>query len=401
MRCSHEGIAFLGLLGLVVSGCGEASDTLTLPVSHDATVEFVLNDSVTASFLGSRKDGVWSLYNGDEAITITPLNDSTWRVPVFNGSWVLQEERGGDSYRGHWVDSLRNPSGSYRVPLRILPALADEEATIEPQELPTGTWDVWFGKDSSASPGSQLDLAAANGSLSATIRTPTGDYRYLAGTLVGNALQLQTFDGAHLFVFTASLQNGNWGNGHFYSGNHYHTTWRAASAPPTPEKNPMQSLAVSNEDLRVSIVDRAGKSNSISLRSDSLIVLDILGTWCPNCMDEVRLLHELYNPEVRFLSVAFERDTNPISSYERLDAFADELNVEWDIFLGGKASKKSAANAFPFLDHVISFPTTLFIRGNDVMVHSGFNGPATGERYTMEKQRFQDQLNGFTSLESR
>ena len=35
------------------------------------------------------------------------------------------------------------------------------------------------------------------------------------------------------------------------------------------------------------------------------------------------------------------------------------------------------------------------------MVHSGFNGPATGERYTVEKKRFQDQLNGFTSLENR
>ena len=401
MHCAGKGGAFLGLLGLVVSGCGDLPHSPQPPFSHGANVEFVLNDSVTASFLGSRKDAVWSLYNGDEVLTLTPLNDSTWKVPVFNGSWRLQKERRGDSYRGYWVDSLRNPSGSYRVPLRVLPTPANQQATIEPQGLPSGTWDVWFGVDSSASPGSQLDITAAGSALRATIRTPTGDYRYLTGNLVGNALQLQTFDGAHLFVFTASLQDGSWVDGHFYSGNHYHTTWRAAHGSPTPDENPMRSLVVPDEDLRVSIVDRAGKGNSISLRSDSLVVLDILGTWCPNCMDEVRLLHELYSPQARFLSVAFERDTNPISSYERLDVFADELNVDWDIFLGGKASKKSAADAFPFLDHVISFPTTLFIRGNDVMVHSGFNGPATGERYIMEKKRFQDQLNGFTSLENR
>ena len=401
MRYLLAGVAFLVFFSLVVGGCGDASHSSQLPVSHDASIEFVLNDSVTASFIGSRKGAVWSLYNGDEVVTLTPLNDSTWKVPVFNGSWSLHKDQKNDSYRGHWVDSLRNPHGSYRVPLEVSPTSSNEQGTTEASEIPTGTWDVWFGEDSSDSPGSQLDLTADGGAVQATIRTPTGDYRYLAGTVVGDALHLQTFDGAHLFVFTASLQDGNWVNGNFYSGNHYHTTWRAASAAPTPDQDPMQSLVVPNEDLRVSVIDRAGNSNSISLRSDSLIVLDILGTWCPNCMDEVRLLHELYNPQARFLSVAFERDTNPFSSYERLDAFADELHLDWELFLGGKASKKSAANAFPFLDKVISFPTTLFIRGNDVMVHSGFNGPATGERYTMEKKRFQDQLNNFTSLENR
>lgn len=401
MRYMHTGVAFLVFVSLAVAGCGDASRSSQLPVSHGTSVEFVLNDSVTASFLGSREGAVWSLYNGDEVVTLTPLNDSTWKVPVFNGSWVLHKDQKNDSYRGHWVDSLRNPPGSYRVPIQVLPTSASAQATIEPLAIPTGTWDVWFGEDSSDSPGSQLDLTAEGGAVRATIRTPTGDYRYLAGTVVGNALQLQTFDGAHLFVFTASLQDGNWVGGHFYSGNHYHTTWRAASAAPAPDQSPMQSLVVPDEDLRVSVVDRAGNRSSISLRSDSLIVLDILGTWCPNCMDEVRLLHELYNPQSRFLSVAFERDTNPVSSYERLDAFSAELNLDWELFLGGKASKKSAADAFPFLDRVISFPTTLFIRGNDVMVHSGFNGPATGERYTMEKKRFQDQLNGFTSLENR
>jgi thiol-disulfide isomerase/thioredoxin len=401
MRCLDAELAFLVFFSLVVAGCGDASHSSQLPVSHDASIAFILNDSVTASFLGSRKGAAWSLYNGDEVVTLTPLNDSTWKVPVFNGSWMLRKDQKNNSYRGHWVDSLRNPPGSYRVPLRVLPKSSSAQATSEPPEIPTGTWDVWFGEDSSDSPGSQLDLTTEDGAVRATIRTPTGDYRYLAGTLVDNALQLQTFDGAHLFVFTASLQGGSWVGGHFYSGNHYHTTWRAASAAPTPDQNPMRSLVVPDEDLRVSVVNRAGNSNSIPLRSDSLIVLDILGTWCPNCMDEVRLLRELYTPQARFLSVAFERDTSPVSSYERLDAFADELNLDWALFLGGKASKKSAADAFPFLDRVISFPTTLFIRGNDVMVHSGFNGPATGERYTMEKKRFQDQLNNFTSLENR
>lgn len=40
-----------------------------------------------------------------------------------------------------------------------------------------------------------------------------------------------------------------------------------------------------------------------------LLVVDVMGTWCPNCLDEGRLMVELVEsyPDVLFLSVAFER----------------------------------------------------------------------------------------------
>ena len=151
MRCLDAGVVFLVFFSLVVGGCGDASHSSQLPVSQDASIEFVLNDSVTASFLGSRKGAVWSLYNGDEVVTLTPLNDSTWKVPVFNGSWRLHKDQNNDSYRGHWVDSLRNPPGSYRVPLEVSPTSSNEQGTTEASEIPTGTWDVWFGEDASDS----------------------------------------------------------------------------------------------------------------------------------------------------------------------------------------------------------------------------------------------------------
>jgi phage I-like protein len=115
-------------------------------------------------------------------------------------------------------------------------------------------------------------------------------------------------------------------------------------------------------------------------------------------MDEVRLLTTLDHSGARFISMAFERDTSTSANYRNLDRFAQEMGINWELYWGGRANKKAAANAFPFLDQVISFPTTLFIQGNEVTVHSGFNGPATGRRYAIETKRFQDQLNGATSL---
>ena len=40
-----------------------------------------------------------------------------------------------------------------------------------------------------------------------TFRTKTGDYRYLEGVMDGNRLKLSTFDGAHAFLFTATVSD--------------------------------------------------------------------------------------------------------------------------------------------------------------------------------------------------
>ena len=43
------------------------------------------------------------------------------------------------------------------------------------------------------------------------------------------------------------------------------------------------------------------------------------------------------------------------------------------------------------LNHVLSYPTTIFIDKKGVVrkIHTGFNGPATGEKYTEFKTEFE------------
>ena len=119
-------------------------------------------------------------------------------------------------------------------------------------------------------------------------------------------------------------------------------------------------------------------------------------------MDEVRLLTALPMEHADQLSVAFERPDSAAEAYERLDAFRSEMGMEWDVVLGGKASKQVAADAFPFLDQIISFPTTLFIQHDGtVHVHSGFSGPATGAAYQEEIAAFQRYSEPVISLGSR
>ena len=87
------------------------------------------------------------------------------------------------------------------------------------------------------------------------------------------------------------------------------------------------------------------------------LVVDVMGTWCPNCMDEARLLAELApsHPDVQFVSLAFERSTDA-SILPRLGQFQKELQLSWDVLLGGKASKRIAAECLGVVDTVHSFP---------------------------------------------
>ena len=46
------------------------------------------------------------------------------------------------------------------------------------------------------------------------------------------------------------------------------------------------------------------------------------------------------------------------------------------------------------LNHVLSYPTTIFLdkKGQVRKIHTGFNGPATGEKYEVFKQEFDDEV---------
>ena len=125
-----------------------------------------------------------------------------------------------------------------------------------------------------------------------------------------------------------------------------------------------------------------------------MLVVDVMGTWCPNCLDEARLLVELRElyPDVLFLSMAFERGGEGVA-LKRLSSFKKELGLSWDMLYGGSASKVEADSVMAFMGGVRSFPTTAFIPLiGPVVVHTGFSGPATGAHYRGELEFFKSTI---------
>lgn len=69
--------------------------------------------------------------------------------------------------------------------------------------------------------------------------------------------------------------------------------------------------------------------------------------------------------------------------------------MEYPILLAqfGSSDKALAQEKLPMLNHILSYPTSIFIdrKGNVRKIHTGFNGPATGEKFI----EFQKEFDGF------
>ena len=379
-RAAVGGPFWCAILALLVGfiGCESSSE------NHDGDMyvaSFATEPPTTV--LATHSANGWTVRNGAERVLLALNKDGNHRVPVFNGTWSGTWV--GEAWEGVWTDSLR--PNNYQVPVRLEP-LDDAQPTSGTRD--TTYWDTSEGL---------LVLEQADDSAWATISTPTGDYRHLAGTLVDNQLILNTFDGSHLFRFNATLREDSLVQGQFLSGTHYRTafegvkrasqthTWTSGRQKVVADKllffgtNPTGQAEVWNKDR----LRRDGKTG---------IVVDIMGTWCPNCMDEARLMVSLAEsfPDVQFLTLGYERSTDS-AALVRLSEFKREMGMTWPVLLGGRASKTAAAESIPALDSIHSFPTTVFwpVDGEPV-VHKGFNGPATGEGYARETAFFRSQL---------
>jgi thiol-disulfide isomerase/thioredoxin len=123
-----------------------------------------------------------------------------------------------------------------------------------------------------------------------------------------------------------------------------------------------------------------------------VVVVSILGSWCPNCLDEMSFLSPWYkaNKErgVEVVGLAFERKTEPAYVQKVLSNLINKHQTTYDILVAGKIGDDK--KVLPEIDGLKSYPTTIFIdkKGNVRKIHTGFNDPATGLFYDEFKSEF-------------
>ncbi|WP_234736649.1 peroxiredoxin family protein [Tellurirhabdus bombi] len=224
-----------------------------------------------------------------------------------------------------------------------------------------------------------------------TFLTSTGDYRYLEGNVFGDSLLLSCFDGTHVYLFKAFRKPDNTLQGSFWSGASGYETWTARqdSTAELPDATKLTYLKPGHKTLNFKFPDRTGKT--VSLQDErfkgKVVVVQILGSWCPNCMDETNFLSPWYkkNKErgVEIVGLAYEKSADLAESAPKLQRMVDRFQIDYPILLAGTNDKAEASKTLPMLNRVIGFPTTIFIdkKGTVREIHTGFSGPGTGKYY--------------------
>ena len=265
----------------------------------------------------------------------------------------------------------------------------------------TGKYQVQFftEKDTSVSVGI---FKQEGNKVTGTFLTTTGDYRYLEGNVINDELRLSTFDGNHAFLFSAK-KSGDTLKGDYFSGKTGYETWVGVKNENAtmPDEGSLTYLKPGYEKIEFSFPDLNG--NKVTLNDerfrDKVVILQIFGTWCPNCMDETKYLKNWYlenkDRGVEILGLAYERKDDFAYASERVKKMKDKWNVTYDFVIAGVNDKAKASETLPALNKVLAFPTTIFIGkdGKVKHIHTGFSGPGTGIYYQQFQERFNQIVN--------
>ena len=231
-----------------------------------------------------------------------------------------------------------------------------------------------------------------NGSkVSGTFLTTTGDYRYLAGNIVEDSLKLSCFDGTHIFLFKAKIAGDSLVGGKFCASLQYQETWEAVKDDNAmlPDATSLTYLKDGYEQISFAFPNTKGDTVRLSDEryKNKVVLVQILGSWCPNCMDESKFyaawLAKNEDLPVEVIGLAFEKKTDPAYAFPKIDKMKERFGMNYEVLLAGLNSGNAAAAALPMLNHVMSFPTTIYIdkAGKVRRIHTGFSGPGTGKYY--------------------
>ncbi len=349
--------------------------------------------------LEQRDNGALRIHvrNGDETIVVDDIDrngDSlVVRMPLYDSEFKGRTA-GDGTLTGHWYNYLRG--NDHRIPFT---ARAGEYPRF-PDNRPaavdlSGTWEVHFAPGTEDTyPAIGIIEQDKDGRATGTFITETGDYRYLEGSVSGDSIRLSCFDGSHAFLFAAAL-DGDSLLGRFWSGVHWQTTWVGVRNPEFTLRHP-DSLTYLREghdmvDFRFPDLDGEMVSPSDARFNGRTLLVQIMGSWCPNCVDETRLLNELYSAHhqdgLEVISVAFERQEDTLRALDGLRRFRDVLDVRYPILYAGRSGKGEASKKLPFLNHVMSYPTCIIIdhTGKVRRIRTGIYGPSTGTHYERYK----------------
>ena len=345
------------------------------------------------------------LKNGEENLLLDEIRQEGDSViltmHIFDSE--LKVHADGDSLKGYFI---KNYEPGYRLPFV---AAHDQDfrftanASSQTASRFRGKYAVTFINNTDTTQAVGLLDVPADNMVIGSFLTPTGDYRYLEGNVVHDKLYLSAFDGNHAYLFTAKFINDSTLAGEYWSGRSSHQTWTGIKNDRATigDAETLTYLKEGHDKVNFRFPDENGNMASLddAKYQGKVVIVQLLGSWCPNCLDETRFLVPWYrhNKErgVEIIGLAYESKDDFDYASERIKKMKSKLGIPYTIALAGSKDKDKASSTLPMLNKVSAFPTTIFIGkdGKVKKIHTGFSGPGTGIYYKQFIQYFDETVN--------
>ncbi|NLY23636.1 MAG: TlpA family protein disulfide reductase [Bacteroidales bacterium] len=333
-----------------------------------------------------------TLINGEERVVLSgvTLQGDSVVIPIVAYDAVIKGVATDDAIEGRFIKNyIENDQG---VPFT---ARHGQGARFAPAENPTGIaidgkWEVHFIGEKGDTTHNVGIFQSDDQIVTGSILTNSGDLRFLEGAYTQDGVQLSAFGGLSPYLVEITFTDNNHFTGIFYTTRG--TTQLSGSRNDEAALADPYSLAglkPGYETLGFSLPDTEGNIVSLSDERfrDKVVIVSILGSWCPNCLDEMAFLAPWYEENrergLEVIGIAFERKDDFDYAKRAITQLKERYNTGYPILFGGEVGRESIAGALPELDNFSSYPTTIFIdrQGKVRRIHTGFNGPATGLFY--------------------
>lgn len=276
-----------------------------------------------------------------------------------------------------------------------------QDEALAPKINLNGKWRLQFD---SKDPADRVAIIEQTGNkLTGVIMSITGDSRALEGNIQADSFYLSGFTGARPNYIRGKIYSEKEITGAIgldASRAQKFTAAKEESAE-LPDPYALTYLKPGYEKLDFTFPDLNG--NPVSLSDDTykgkVVVVEILGSWCPNCMDQVQFLAPWYSKnkhrDIAVIGIGFERKDDLEFAKRTLGRLKTAYHIEYDLLFGGIADKKVAAEKLPALNQVLAFPTTIIIdrTGKVREIHTGYASETTGKYYEEYVTKFNKIVN--------
>lgn len=248
----------------------------------------------------------------------------------------------------------------------------------------------------------------SEGIIKATFLAPTGDSRYMEGYLYGSKFVISAFDWKHVYYyeFDVDFEKASM-YGRLYSGKYSIYEINAWRGEPRQVFDPetLTVLKDGYESVSFAFPPLKEGSGEVVFPSDKyrskVVILQIMGSWCPNCMDETKYFEQIYrkykSKGLAIVGLSYEFYASDLKgARELLQKQVKALDATYDFSIALYGRGKTPEETLPMLNHVMAYPTSIYLdrKGRVRKIHTGFYGPSTSKyaQYVQKNDVFIEEL---------